>query len=86
MLVRRLLVVVASVVATATGCDNLVDDEEGKVSENEIPPERRAEIPLRAGFLDGKPVEYYWLGLFVPKETSWFPAYEKFPGMPVREM
>ena len=67
-------------------CDTLVDEDAGLVSENEIPVERRGTIPLMRGYLDGKAVEYYRIGQVVPEETDWFPSYEKFPGMPVREL
>jgi hypothetical protein len=69
-----------------TACGSLVDEDEGRVSETEIPVERRGTIPLLHGFADGKPVEYYRLGQLVPQETVWFPSYDKFPGMPVREL
>ena len=80
----RVLALVALLGAGA--CDTLVDADDGLVSENEIPVERRGTIPLLHGYLDGKAVEYYRVGQLVPDETDWFPSYDKFPGMPVREL
>ncbi len=71
----------------APGCgDDFVDEDEGPVAETEVPIERRATIPLRHGFLDGKPLEFYFMGAVVPGELAWFPRYDKFPGMPAREL
>jgi hypothetical protein len=66
--------------------DPYVDDDEGEVPLDEIPFERTRTIPIQKGFMDGKPVEFYHLGDFVPADTDWFPSYTKFPGMPVNEM
>jgi hypothetical protein len=81
-----LAVLVGAFGVLLAGCSTLVDDDAGAVSESEIPFDRRDEIPLQRGFLDGQAVQFYRLGAFVPTETTWFPRYDKFPGMPVREM
>jgi hypothetical protein len=71
----------------APGCgDDLVDEDEGPVPETEVPVERRGVIPLRQGYLDGQTLEYYFMGSLVPSELAWFPSYDKFPGMPTREL
>jgi len=75
------------VVVAMGGCgDSLVDEEEGDVPLTEIPFDRTGTIALQAGFVDGKAVEFYRMGTFVPDESGWFPSYDKFPGMPVGEM
>jgi hypothetical protein len=66
--------------------DPYVDDDEGEVPLDEIPYERTKTIPIHQGYVDGKPVEFYRLGNFVPADTAWFPSYTKFPGMPVNDL
>jgi hypothetical protein len=68
------------------GCADLVDEDGGEVSEEEIPLERRGVIPLRAGYQGGKRLSFWRLSTFVPQDNAWFPRYEKFPGMPVGEL
>jgi hypothetical protein len=69
------------------GCgDPNVDEDEGTVPLTEIPHDRTGTIPVRGGFVDGKPVELYRMGTFVPGTSGWFPSYDTFPGMPVGEM
>ncbi len=78
----RLLSLIA-LTALAAGCAGFVDEEEGDVPITEIPLERRGEIKLHKGYLGGKQIEYYRFGTFVPADESWFPSYDKFPGMSV---
>ena len=74
-----------SLLLAAPGCgDDFVDADEGLVAETEIPVERRGEIPLRTGYLDGQTVSYYFMSTIVPAELSWFASYDKFPGMATR--
>lgn len=77
-----LLALLAGSLALAVACGGDVDDDEGTVAISEIPLGRRSEIPVRLGYIDGKRVEYYDFGTFVPDDESWFPAYDEFPGMP----
>jgi len=72
--------------AALVGCVDYRDEADGKVPLSEIPLGRQGTIPLLKGFLDGKGLTYYDFGDFVPSSASWFPSYDKFPGMPVREM
>ncbi len=67
-------------------CAGYVDEEQGVVPASEIPLARQGTIAAQLGYLDGGQVEYYAFGTFTPEETTWFPAYEKFPGMPVHPM
>jgi hypothetical protein len=91
-LTRRLggalpVVMATALMALAPGCgDELVDEDKGDVPLTEIPHERNKQIPLQKGYIDGKAVEFYRMGTFVPADTAWFPSYEEFPGMPVGEM
>ncbi|MFH1132494.1 MAG: hypothetical protein V1754_14250 [Pseudomonadota bacterium] len=72
--------------AILNACGALEDEDKGQVSESKIPTERRGIIPTKMGFVDGKLVEFYDFGEFVPTDANWFPTYEKFPGMPVNIM
>jgi hypothetical protein len=65
------------------GCSTLVDEDEGEVLITEIPFARQGAIKASRGYVDGKPVEFFNMGTFVPGNSSWFPAYDKFPGMVV---
>jgi hypothetical protein len=87
MSLHKLIGLALTTLIAGSGCgDDLVDDELGTVSENEIPVERRGVIPLRQGYLGGKRVDYFRVGSFVPSDSTWFPRYDKFPGMPTREL
>jgi hypothetical protein len=69
------------------GCGAAFDESEGAVGDDQLPLERRGEIAVARGFWAGKLVEYYLFGpAFEPGTSSWFPSYEKFPGMPVGEI
>lgn len=72
--------------AVCGACGGYVDEDEGPVPEDEIPFELRGPIKVNTGYLGGKSVEYYNMGVFVPASSSWFPSYDTFPGMPVRKM
>jgi hypothetical protein len=83
----RLESVLWVVVLVPLACaDPYVDDDEGAVALTEIPFERTKTIPVRQGFINGKAVEFYRMGTFVPADSGWFPSFESFPGMPVGEM
>lgn len=73
-------------IALLAACGQFQDEDEGEVALTEVPLERRGTISVRKGYIDGKPVEFYRMSTFVPASTSWFPSYDTFPGMPVKEM
>jgi hypothetical protein len=68
------------------GCSDLEDDDLGEVAENEIPEALRGTIAPQRGYLDGKSIEFYRFGTFIPADTTWFPTYTEFPGLPVGKM
>ena len=83
---RLVLLALASLVAATIGCAADIDEDEGTVNIDEIPVSRRATIELKKGFVDGRPLFFYDFGEFVPTSSSWFPAFDEFPGMPVGEL
>jgi hypothetical protein len=83
---RTLELALSLLLLIAPGCGDPFDEDEGTVADTEIPIERRGTIPLRQGYLDGQPLAFYHLGSLVPSELTWFPRYEKFPGIPTREL
>lgn len=84
-LLRSLLLLLLGALHAA--CAGDVDDDGGAVDVDEIPVARQGSIAARKGYIDGKRVEYYDFGAFVPADATWFPAFgEKFPGMPVGEL
>ncbi|MCC6752237.1 MAG: hypothetical protein IT371_31600 [Deltaproteobacteria bacterium] len=81
-----LVLAVFALSTVSAGCVGLVDEDEGTVPNAEIPFYRLGRIAAQQGYVDGKIVEFYPLSTFVPADASWFAKYEKFPGMPVREL
>lgn len=78
-----LLVVAACL---AAGCGGFIDDDEGQVSRSEFSKARKGVVAVQRGYLDNKVVEYYRFDTFTPGNTTWFPSYTKFPGVPVNDM